>query len=294
MVFIVFPIHFILQLVTVSFFAASIILIAIPKFLLPITTIRNRLNLMLDWCVSHYGITAVFWIQLFNKPVWEYKSEGEPNKNSWYLLISNHISYLDIILILNWYHQHIPAPKFFIKKELFWMPLIGQAAWALDMPFMQRYSRDQIKKNPNLQKKDIETTRKYCEKYRNTPTTVINFVEGTRFTVEKQQRKGGEFNHLLPPKAGGIAFTLASMGELFDNIVDVTLQYPDNQGHVMMDMLKGKLKRVVMHVRLIPLDKDMIGDYFGDPEFKRQFQKNLNEFWLEKDHAIVSLLEKQK
>lgn len=249
---------------------------------------------MLDWCVSHYGTTAVFWIELFNRPVWDYKLEGAPNKESWYLLISNHISYLDIILILNWSHQHIPTPKFFIKKELLWMPLVGQAAWALEMPFMQRYSRDQVKKNPDLQKKDVETTQSYCEKYRHTPTTVINFAEGTRFTPEKQKRKGGQFQHLLPPKAGGIAFTLASMGELFDHTIDVTLQYPDNKKHVMMDMLKGRLKRIVMHIKLVPIDQEMIGDYFGDPAFKARFQNKLNAYWLEKDQAITNLLEPEK
>ena len=294
MVFIVFPIHFVLQLFTVSFLALAVILLSIPKFLLPIPFIRTLLNKMLDWCVSHYGTTAVFWIKLFNRPIWDYKLEGKPSKDNWYLLISNHISYLDIILILNWSHKHIPTPKFFIKKELLWMPLVGQAAWALEMPFMQRFRREQIEKNPELQKKDIETTRKYCEKYRHKPTTVINFVEGTRFTPEKQKRKGGQFQHLLPPKAGGIAFTLASMGELFDHTIEVTLQYPDNSGHVMMDMLKGKLKRVIMHIKLVPIDKEMIGDYFGDPEFKEHFQARLNENWHKKDQAIANLLEIRK
>ncbi len=291
---IIFPLHFLLQLCTVVFITVVIITLSIPKFLFPIPAIRKVINAMLDWCEGYYGVTAVFWINLFNKPKWDYQIEGELNKDSWYLLTSNHISYMDIMILINWAHRHIPTPRFFVKKELLWTPLVGQAAWALDMPFMQRYSKEQIKKHPELQNRDIETTRKYCEKYKHTPTTVINFVEGTRFTRQKQQQKNGQFHNLLPPKAGGIAFTLASMGELFNHTIDVTLQYPENQGHVMFDMLKGDLKRIVMHVKLVPINKDMIGDYFGDPEFKKQFQSQLNAYWHEKDQAITDLLNQQK
>lgn len=290
---IIFPIHFLLQLFTVSFFASSVLIFALFKVLLPFNAARGPINAILDWCESYYGVVAVFWINLFNRPVWDYKLTGEPSKNNWYLLTSNHISYLDIILILNWSYYHIPAPKFFIKKELLFMPLVGQACWALDMPFMKRYSRKQVAQNPSLKNKDIETTRQHCEKYKFRPTTVINFVEGTRFTPKKLASKQSDFKNVLPPKAGGIAFTLASMGDLFTHTIDVTLQYPDNPGHVMMDMLKGKLKRIVIHVELIPIDETLIGDYYNDEHFKAQFQQSLNTHWTNKDKKIGKLLTSQ-
>ncbi|WP_268407521.1 acetyltransferase [Alteromonas sp. a30] len=287
---IIFPIHFFLQLVTVSFYASSILVFTLLKLILPFSTAQKYINSILDWCVGAYGISAVFWVNLFNNPTWDYQMKGEPSKDNWYLLTSNHISYLDIILILNWSYYHIPSPKFFIKKELLFMPLVGQACWALDMPFMSRYNRRQVAKNPQLKNKDIETTRKHCEKFKFRPTTVINFVEGTRFTKAKQAKRNTQFKHLLSPKAGGIAFTLASMGELFTHTIDVTLQYPDNPGHVMIDMLRGQLKRIVIHVELVPIDKQLIGDYYNDQTFKSRFQEKLNAHWIKKDNKLEKLL----
>jgi 1-acyl-sn-glycerol-3-phosphate acyltransferase len=184
--------------------------------------------------------------------------------------------------------QRIPEPKFFLKEELKWVPFIGSASWALDMPFMKRYSQAQVAKNPTLKGKDIETTRKSCEKFKDTPTTIINFVEGSRFTKEKHKQKQSPFRFLLPPKAGGIAFTLASMGQQFHSVLDVTLIYPDNPGHVALDMLCGRLKRVVVLVEILPVDHEIIGDYFNDEAFRVRFQNWLNQRWLKKDQAIAA------
>lgn len=298
MALIIFPLHFCLQLLTVVFFGSSIILLAIPKFLLPLSAFRRAVNNLSCWLLGNYGVVSIALLNLFNRTEWDCVCNGEINKNSWYLLTSNHISYLDIILLLKWAQGRIPSPKFFIKQELIWMPLVGQAAWALDMPFMKRYSREQIRKNPALRNKDIETTRQHCNKYKLRPTTVINFVEGTRFTSERHKKacnKGSALNHLLPPKAGGIAFTLASMGELFEEVIDVTLLYPHNTGNVMFAMLCGNLKKVVMHVNVIKLEgatkAAMIGDYYNDNQFKQQFQANLNTHWATKDKTIAQYLE---
>lgn len=297
MALIIFPLHFCLQLLTVIFFGSSIIILSIPKFLFPFSAFQHAINKLLCWLLGNYGVTSIAFLNLFNRTEWDYACNGEINQDSWYLLTSNHLSYLDIILLLKWAHGRIPSPKFFIKQELIWMPLVGQAAWALDMPFMKRYSREQIRKKPALRNKDIETTRKQCEKYKAHPTTVINFIEGTRFTIERHKKasqKGGKLNHLLPPKAGGVAFTLASMGELFEHVVDVTLIYPHNNGNVMFAMLCGNLKKVVMHINLTPMKPDMIGDYYNDAQFKQQFQSTLNAQWEAKDQTISQYLQQSE
>lgn len=90
--------------------------------------------------------------------------------------------------------------KFFLKKELIWVPFLGLAWWALDFPFMKRYSRKFLAANPHLAGKDLESTKKACEKFKHTPVSVMNFVEGTRFTPEKHQRKNSPYAHLLPPR----------------------------------------------------------------------------------------------
>ena len=155
------------------------------------------------------------------------------------------------------------------------------------MPFMKRYSKSFIEKYPHLKGKDIESTKKSCQQYKHTPTTIINFVEGTRFTKEKKQE---HFNYILPPKAGGIAFTLAAMGPQFDKILNMTLIYPDNRGHVMKDMLSGNLQRIVVNVEQIEISDDVIGDYYTDGKFKSSFREWLNEQWKNKDLLISTVL----
>ncbi|MCT6701088.1 acyltransferase [Rheinheimera sp. 4Y26] len=260
------------------------------KLLLPLPALQRQVSRLAHWAYRHWSLHNRQLINLFNPVEWQLSGLTELKPDSWYLLISNHKSWLDIPVLSQFALERIPEPKFFLKEELKWVPFIGSASWALDMPFMKRYSQAQIQKNPALKGKDIETTKKSCEKFRHTPTTIINFVEGTRFTRAKHQHKNSPFRHLLPAKAGGIAFTLASMGPQFDAVLDVTLIYPDNPNHVLIDMLLGKLKRVVIQVEVLPVDDSIIGDYFNDEAFRQRFQQWLNQRWVHKDQQISHYL----
>ncbi|MFT4994258.1 MAG: 1-acyl-sn-glycerol-3-phosphate acyltransferase [Paraglaciecola sp.] len=286
---IMFPLHLTLQMLNLSFWALLIILLGLLKLALPITAITKLINFLLNHMLCAFGTMSVALLKLTNNITLDYQVDGELSKRAWYLLMSNHLSWLDIILLTEFAVGRIPAPKFFLKKELIWLPFVGLGAWALDMPFMQRYSGAFLKSNPHLKGKDIETTRKSCDKFRQLPTTVINFVEGSRYTSEKHRLLASPFERLLRPKAGGIAFTLASMGELFTNILDVTILYPENTGSPMLNMLAGRLTRVVIRVKVLPIDEHIMGDYFNDEHFKSTFQAWLNELWLDKDKLIQQL-----
>ena len=183
-------------------------------------------------------------------------------------------------------NKHIPMNKYFLKQQLAWVPFIGLACWALDMPFMKRYSRSYLIRHPERRGKDVETTRRSCEKFRAHPTTIVNFVEGSRFTEEKRQQTRSPYQHLLPPKAAGIAMALNVLGAQFDKLLNVTLCYPENDKTPFFDMLSGKLTRIVVHVDLVPIDAELHGDYVNDKNFKRRFQQWLNTLWKEKDELI--------
>lgn len=290
---IIFPIHFTLQMCNLALWATLVVTFGIIKFIVPFKFLKQPLNWLITNFMAMFGIISVAIIKLFNRAEWDYRINGDLSKDNWYLLTSNHLSYLDIILLIEFTAKRIPSPKFFLKQELIWLPFVGVAAWALEMPFMQRYSRAFIEKNPHLKGKDIETTRKHCSKFKNSPTTIINFVEGTRFNPQKKALKKSSFENLLPPKAGGIAFTFAAMGELFTNVIDVTLVYPKNQRGIMMDLLCGRLEKVIFHVDVLPMTDELIGDYFNDDEFRESFQSNLNQRWLAKDAKITALLAEQ-
>ncbi|KZN50409.1 acyltransferase [Pseudoalteromonas luteoviolacea] len=210
------------------------------------------------------------------------------NRKDWYLVIANHQSWVDILVLQRVLHRKIPFLNFFLKKELLYVPFLGLAWWALDFPFMTRTSKSQIRKNPKLKGKDIETTRKACEKFKTMPVSIVNFVEGTRFTDEKHQRQNSPFKHLLKPKAGGIAFVMQAMGEQINQVVNVTIHYP-NGVPTFMDFVAGKAGQINVEVELMPVSDKLVGDYTGDNEFRVQFQGELNRLWSEKDKCIEQL-----
>ncbi|MEM0516088.1 acyltransferase [Pseudoalteromonas sp. YIC-827] len=215
------------------------------------------------------------------------------DKKDWYLLVANHQSWVDILVMQRIFRGRIPFLNFFLKKELLYVPFLGLAWWALDFPFMKRTSKSQLKKNPKLRGKDLETTRKACEKFKEMPVSIVNFVEGTRYTDAKHKRQNSPFNHLLKPKAGGIAFVLQAMGEQISKIVNVTIHYPGGIP-TFMDFAGGKVKEVVVHVEVRPLDSQLIGDYSNDNAFRVEFQQHLNALWQEKDSTLKQLTQQKR
>lgn len=203
-----------------------------------------------------------------------------------YLLISNHQTWTDILILFKVFNHKIPAVKFFIKKQLIWLPLVGIAAWVMDFPFMSRHSKEQIQKNPALKGKDFESAMRACSKFKNTPTTIINFAEGTRFTPEKHNKQNSPFQHLLKPKAGGSALVLKALGKNVDKLIDVTIIYPDGLSSA-WDFACGKIEKIVVYVNAISIAEVPQGDYENDPKFRSEFQQFLNTLWQKKDQFIT-------
>lgn len=204
----------------------------------------------------------------------------------WYLLVCNHQSWTDILVLQHVFNQRIPPLKFFLKKQLLWtLPIASWACWLLGFPFMQRPTRAQLLKNPEQGHKNLEVARKACEQYQTTPTTVANFVEGTRFTAAKHQYQQPPYQHLLWPSAGGIAFSLAALGGYFDTMLNVTIIY-GQKSMSLWDFLCGRIQQIEVYVETIPITTDLIGDYRNNRVFRLHFQKWLNQLWQQKDQII--------
>ena len=221
-------------------------------------------------------------IRLTQSITWDIRGLTDLSKDKWYLVIANHQSWVDIIVLQNIFNRKIPFLKFFLKKELIWVPLLGLGWWALDFPFMKRYSRQTLEKHPELKGRDMEITRRACGKFRTMPVSVMNFVEGTRFSPEKRIRGKSPYTHLLQPKAGGIGFVLTAMGEQLTSILNVTIIYPDN-GISFWEFLCGKLTTVTVIIEEIPMTKQLLGDYVNDQTYQRTFRTWLNELWKKND-----------
>jgi len=276
------------------FWFIPIFLLAIVKFLLPIDGLRRSLTRVLmrlgeNWISVNSALMATG-----ASIDWQARGLETLRKDGWYLVMVNHQTWVDILVLQKVFNRRIPFLKFFIKQQLIWFPLLGIAWWAMDMPFMKRYSPSYLAKNPHMKGKDLETTRRACEKFCDTPTSVINFVEGTRFSEAKRKARKSPYLHLLPPRAGGFAIAMGSMGSLFDAILDVTMLYPAGPAQF-WDMCCGTHVPVTIDVRKRPIDEWLrSGDYENDREFRRRVHRWLGEIWQEKDELLQQMLDESR
>jgi len=248
---------------------------------------RYCVGIALQWVASNHLL-----YRFLHPMQWELDIRGalEPGKS--YLLISNHQSWADILVLFDAFHARTPFLRFFLKKELIFVPIIGLVCWAMDFPFMKRHSKEAIAANPALRQQDLETTRRACEIYRTEPVTVVNFIEGTRYTPAKRMATGSPFRHLLRPKSAGLSFTLNAMGEQFAGIIDVTIAYqPTTRSGLVWSWLCGEQDQLAMHVDVLPVPAEMIqGNYDSDAEYRARFQGWINALWQRKDARLERML----
>jgi 1-acyl-sn-glycerol-3-phosphate acyltransferase len=225
------------------------------------------------------------WMRLTQSTDWQVTGLEGLKHEGWYLVVSNHQSWVDIFAQQHILTGKIPFLKFFIKKELIWVPVIGLAWWGLDFPFMTRSTPEQIAKNPALKGKDIETTRKACEKFRTTPVSVMNFVEGTRFTDAKHERQGSPFKNLLKPKLGGTGFVLSAMGDYLHTMLDVTICYPDGRPGL-WEFMSGRVKRVIIDIEKVEIPVQFRGQDPDSETFRLEFKQWMDSRWQAKDEKL--------
>jgi 1-acyl-sn-glycerol-3-phosphate acyltransferase len=264
---------------------------ALAKLMFPV----GRFRLL---CSQLSVVGAQVWLQfnrlvyrMFYPTAWDISlPEGlDPHKS--YLLICNHQSWIDVLVLADAFYGRVPFPRFFLKHELLYVPVIGLGCWAMEMPFMKRHSKEALKANPALKREDLETTRRFCERYRQFPVSVVNFVEGTRFNERKRAAFNSPYRHLLRPKSAGLRIALDAMGEQFAGIIDVTIAYRPSPHPVVWSFLRGEQNELALHAEFVSVPKDlMTGDYEDDPDFRARFQTWLNQLWARKDAKLDALL----
>ena len=258
--------------------------------LIPIKKFRSTCTYALDNLASCWISCNRFMDRAFNPLKITVTGEQNLSTKDWYMVIANHQSWVDILVLQQIFNRKIPFLKFFLKKELIYVPILGLTWWALDFPFMRRYSTAQLRKNPRLKGKDIEITRAACSKFKHKPVSIMNFVEGTRFKADKHKKQNSPFTHLLRPKAGGMAFALSAMGAHINKLIDVAIYYPDGIPSF-WDYVSGKVKEVRVNIQLRDIDENLRGDYVNDKVFKKNFQQELNILWQNKDGVLNQLAE---
>lgn len=254
---------------------------ALVKLLLPFRWVRHICDSALNFIAETWIGVNCFWMALVGRTRWDIQGDDGLSPRGWYLVSSNHQSWVDILVLQKVFNRRIPLLKFFIKHELIYVPVMGLAWWALDFPFMKR-------RGGASALKDLAAARKACEKFKVIPTSVISFMEGTRFTPHKHQQQNSPYTHLLKPKTGGVGMALETMGELFDCLVDVTILYP-NGVPTFMDLLTGRIDEVVVTVRQLPIPKELLVNEQGKPADRAVLQRWINGLWEAKDAEIGAL-----
>ena len=277
-----------LLVVSVSTITLTVLIffLAILKLVAPKGAARNAVTRWLSW-VGELWISinkSVAWF--YRGMTWDVDMPGKLDRDGRYLVFCNHQSWVDILVLQHCLNRRAPFMRFLLKQELVWVPFLGFCWWALDMAFLRRYSRQELLKNPELRGKDLENAARACEKLKHIPVSMMSFPEGTRLTPAKHAQQNSPYKHLLRPRYGGIGQVLFSFEDALDQLLDVTIVYPDGTPNL-WQFVSGQVRSISVSVRLLHIDASLRGKNFReDAEAKNNLTTWLHEIWTEKDHLI--------
>ncbi|SFB46983.1 acyltransferase [Azotobacter beijerinckii] len=279
-----------LLLIDTLLMIVPLLLLALLRLLLPGRRLRAACGRGVMWCAERWVTIGKRIFARLLPTVWDIRGSAGLRRDRSYLLVCNHQSWVDIPALLEAFSGRVPFFKFFLKQELIWIPLLGLAFWALDYPFMKRHSKAYLERHPEKRGEDLEITRRACARFRDIPVTLVNYLEGTRFTPLKHQQQASPYRYLLRPKAGGVAFALASLGPRLDALLDVTLVYPGRRIPGFWLLISGQVARVIVDIQTRELDPRLWqGDYQDDAQFRQYVQDWVSRLWEEKDARIARL-----
>ena len=222
---------------------------------------------------------------LMHKP--EYKVYGSKNlkNNVWQFTTLNHLSWADIFLFCYFTNFKTSVPRIFMKSELWWLPITWAANIALAMPYVRRRKKEEIIKNPKLAETDKNSTLKACKVFELMPTNVCGFIEGTRIDKEKYINSNSKFRNLMPPKIGGMGYTLEVMPYI-DTLTDITLIYKSEK-RSFWNFLCGEMNIASVTINTYKIPKELRGvDYSNDDALREELRSFLEMVWDEKDKII--------
>ena len=267
------------------FWCLFLLTIAIFKLLIPTESWKRLCTKLIINIGECWIYCNGLWIQALHRPRWNVEGFEELDSSNWYLAVANHQSWADIFVLQGITNRKIPMLKFFMKHVLIWVPVIGLAWWALDMPFLKRYTKEEIQKNPELRGKDIKAMEKSFERYSRYPVSIFSFAEGTRFTKEKKDNQLSQFEYLLNPKIGGIGLTLTTMPYI-KLLLDFTIHYEDER-RSFWDFLCGRMSKADVRVRQINIPDNLLSkNYEDDPIFRENLKEWVYDIWSDKEKYL--------
>lgn len=258
----------------------------ILKFIAPNHNFRAYVDKALVKTANGWIRSNNLWMKLTQDTIWDVKNKENLDLNDWYFITCNHQSWTDILVLHKIFLGKIPFIRFFIKRELLFLPVLGLAWWAYDFPIMSRHSKKQILKNPSLKTKDLLTTKKACEKYKHYPVTILNFLEGTRFTHKKHKLQKSPYECLLRPKLGGFSYAIYAMDKKISHLLDVTIIYPNGRP-TFWQFLCGKVKKINVYIEKTEIPEIFLNwTDLDDDNIRTQFRDWVCDIWMKKNQLI--------
>ena len=222
---------------------------------------------------------------LMHRPKYKVYGDDKLKKGIWQFTTINHLSWADIFVFLYFTNYKMGVPKIFMKAELWWLPITWAANIGLAMPFVVRRTKEQIRANPELAKTDKESTIRACKMYELYPTNVCGFIEGTRIDKMKYNNSNSKFDNLMPPKIGGMGYTLEVMPYI-NHLTDITLVYKSDK-RSFWSFLCGDMKEASVTINTYEIPKNLIDrDYATDNNAREELRTFLEGIWTEKDQII--------
>ena len=276
-----------ITILVLNTFILSCLLIplGIIKFFLPITALKVLFTKFIIKVGELWIFTNKIWVKALHNPKWQIIGKENIKSDGWTIATSNHQSFADIFLLQDITNRKMPMLKFFMKYVLIYVPVIGLSWWALDMPFLKRYTKKQLENNPELHGKDVREMKRALKHYALYPVTVFSFAEGTRFTIKKNLHQKSPFKNLLKPKEGGLATALSLVNEI-DSLIDFTIKF-DTKKRSFWDYLCGRMNSVKVIIREIKIPAKFLNiDLLENKILRSEFKDWLHDIWNEKDILI--------
>jgi 1-acyl-sn-glycerol-3-phosphate acyltransferase len=265
--------------VNTALWCAPLFCAGLVRLLLPFPAaqryLSGRMDLVINGWVACNRITNA--VLRLHRTDLSWQVEKPLSLDKKYLVISNHQSWGDILILQNTLNGIVPPLKFFTKKELIYLPLLGIAMWLLGFPYVRRQGAG-----------DRSTLSESCRGFKQHPVSILNFLEGTRFTAAKHAATASPYKHLLPPKTGGLAFVLGELGAQIDQVLDVTIVYPEGTP-TFWQFLCGDCRRSRVDISGMPVPVASADQDLTELEVN-ELKAWAHDRWIAKDAQLDALI----
>ena len=198
--------------------------------------------------------------------------------------LSNHQSWADIFIVQMITNRKVPMLKFFMKFVLIYVPVIGICWWALDMPFLKRYSKDQLERNPSLRGKDFASMKRSLKSIVSIQSLFLVLPKVPDSLQQKYKDQNSPSIICLNPKKED---WLPQYQQCQDSIRLLTSQLFTNQKKKLLGFLERNMNNARIFVQSLDIpDKFKISQLHENDGLRKEFKDWLNEIWHKKDKLI--------